>query len=202
MSDRYLPAENAGQPRKFTFGTAPGWHVDEVEVSTVVYAPPEEMFEFLVDFPGYARYSEYIDRVEQEGDGDVGTRYDLVFSWWKLTYTARSAVTDTDRPRRIDWRLVKDIDAVGYWGVEDASDEAPADVDAASRIVLDIEFDPDSADADAVDLPRLVSLSWVIEKVKPLIKQEATRIVERVVADIEGEPRDVDLRIRTGPDAV
>jgi len=202
MSVRNLPAVSAAQPRKFTFATAPGCGVDEVEVSTVVYAPPEEMFEFLVDFPNYARYSEYIDRVEQDGEGGSGTRYDLVFSWWKLTYTARSEVTGTDRPSRIDWRIVKDIDAVGYWGIEDATDEAPDDVEAASRIVLDIEFDPDSAASDAVDLPRLVSMGWVVEKVKPLVKQEATRIVERVVADIEGEPRDVDLRIRTGPDAV
>ncbi|MDS0277263.1 SRPBCC family protein [Halomicroarcula sp. S1AR25-4] len=174
--------------------------MDEVEVSTVVYAPPEEMYEFLLDFPGYARYSEYIDRVTQDGDGTPGTNYDLVFSWWKLTYTARSEVTGVDEPERIDWRIVKDIDADGYWYVEEVS--APDGVDVASRVVLHIEFDPDSASSNAVDLPRLVSLDWVIEKVKPLIHKEATRIVERVVADIEGERRDVDLAIQTGPDSV
>ncbi|MBX0321743.1 SRPBCC family protein [Halomicroarcula sp. F13] len=174
--------------------------MDEVEVSTVVYAPPEEMYEFLLDFPGYARYSEYIDRVTQDGDGTPGTNYDLVFSWWKLTYTARSEVTGVDEPERIDWRIVKDIDADGYWQVEEVP--APDGVDVASRVVLHIEFDPDSASSNAVDLPRLVSLDWVVEKVKPLIRKEATRIVERVVADIEGQHRDVDLEIHTGPDSV
>ncbi|WP_135302310.1 type II toxin-antitoxin system RatA family toxin [Haloarcula amylovorans] len=176
--------------------------MDEVEVSTIVYAPPEEMYEFLLDFPGYARYSEYIERVTQAGDGTSGTRYDLVFSWWKLTYTARSEVTDIERPRRIDWRIVKDIEADGYWQVESVPEKAPDGVESASRVVLRIEFDPDSVSESAVDLPRFVSLSWVIEKVKPLVRKEATRIVERVVADIEGQRRDVDLNIRTGPDSL
>ncbi|WP_284009711.1 SRPBCC family protein [Haloarcula pelagica] len=176
--------------------------MDEVEVSTVVYVPAEEIYEFLLDFPGYARYSEYIDRVEQDGDGTPGTRYDLVFSWWKLSYTARSEVTAVERPTRIDWQIVKDIDASGYWAVDPDPDDVPADIDDAARVVLRITFDPDSASSDAVDLPRLVSMEWVIEKVKPLIKKEAQRIVERVVADIEGQRRDVDLEIRTGPSSV
>ncbi|WP_324758530.1 SRPBCC family protein [Haloarcula sp. GH36] len=176
--------------------------MDEVEVSTVVYVPAEEIYEFLLDFPGYARYSEYIDRVEQDGDGTPGTRYDLVFSWWKLSYTARSEVTGVERPTRIDWRIVKDIDADGYWAVDPDPEDAPADVEDASRVVLRIAFDPDSASSDAVDLPRLVSMEWVIEKVKPLIEKEAQRIVERVVADIEGQRRDVELEIHTGPSSV
>ncbi|MBV0923517.1 SRPBCC family protein [Halomicroarcula limicola] len=176
--------------------------MDEVEVSTVVYAPPEEMYEFLLDFPGYARYSEYIERVTQDGDGTPGTRYDLVFSWWKLTYTARSEVTGVERPERIDWRIVKDIDADGYWKVESVPEKAPDGVEAASRIVFHIDFDPSSVSESSVDLPRFVSLDWVIEKVKPLIRKEAGRIVERVVADIEGTRRDVDLNIRTGPDSL
>jgi hypothetical protein len=48
----------------------------------------------------------------------------------------------------------------------------------------------------------LVSMDWVIEKVKPLIRKEATKIVERVVEDLEGQERDVDLKIHTGPDSV
>ncbi len=30
----------------------------------------------------------------EDGDGASGTRYALHFSWWKLTYTAHSEVTD------------------------------------------------------------------------------------------------------------
>jgi uncharacterized membrane protein len=169
--------------------------VDEIEARTVIHAPPTELFEFLLDFPGYAQYSEYIDRVTQDGDGTPGTRYALVFSWWKLTYTARSEVTGTDPPERISWRIVKDIDAEGYWQVTPA--DPPAGVEDASEIVLHIEFDPDSASARAVDLPRLVSFDWVIEKVTPLVRKEATRVVQRVIEDFEGERRDADVEIRT-----
>lgn len=169
--------------------------MDEIEARTVIHAPPAELFEFLLDFPGYAQYSEYIDRVTQDGDGTPGTRYALVFSWWKLTYTARSEVTGTDPPERINWRILKDIDAEGYWQVTPA--DPPAGAEDASEIVLHIEFDPDSASAGAVDLPRLVSFDWVIEKIKPLVRKEATRIVQRVIEDFEGERRDADVEIRT-----
>ena len=169
--------------------------MDEIEARTVVYASSEELYDFLVDFPGYARYSEYLDQVSQEGDGTVGTSYALQFSWWKLTYTARSEVTGVDPPERIDWRIVEDIDAEGYWGITPA--EPPDGVDEATEVVLHIEYDASSASAGAVDLPKLVSLGWVIEKVKPLVRKEATRIVRRVVDDIEGESRDADVEIRT-----
>ena len=188
--------------RKFTFGTSGVTDVDEVEVSTVVYVPPEEVYEFLLDFPGYARYSEYLDRVVQDGDGSPGTNYDLVFSWWKLSYTARSEVTDVSPPTRIDWRIVKDIDAEGYWAVEPDPDDVLADEQTASRVRFHVAFDPGSASDSAIDLPRLVSMDWVIEKVKPLIRKEATKIVERVVEVLEGQERDVDLEIHAGPDSV
>ena len=169
--------------------------MDEIEARTVVYAPPEELYDFLLDFPGYARYSEYLDRVTQDGDGTVGTRYALQFSWWKLSYTARSEVTGVDPPERIDWRIVKDIDAEGYWGITPI--EPPDGVEAATEVVLHIEYDASSASASAVDLPKLVSMGWVIQKVQPLVRKEATRIVRRVVDDIEGEPREADVEIRT-----
>jgi hypothetical protein len=177
--------------------------VDTVEVSTVVYIPPAEAHEFLVDFPGYARYSEYLDRVDQHGDGSPGTEYDLHFSWWKLHYTARSRVVAAEPPDRLDWTVVKDIDARGRWLVEEpAGEEAPPDRDHATRVRLQIQFFPDSADENAIDLPRFVSIGWVVEKVKPLIQEEAERVVRRIVADLEGEPRDVDLEIHTTPDSV
>jgi len=167
--------------------------VDSVEVSTVVYLPPETVYDFLLDFPRYARYSEHLRTVRQHGDGTPGTEYELEFAWWKLTYTARSRVTDTDAPRRIDWRVIKDIDAVGRWLVDPVDD---AD-DEETRVTLVVEYVPGSADDDAVELPRFVSLDWVIEKVKPKIRAEAERVVRRIVADLEGEPRDVSLEIET-----
>lgn len=172
--------------------------MERVEVTTVIYAPPERVFEFLVDFPGYARYSEYLDRVRQNGDGSAGTRYELEFSWWKLTYTARSEVTDIDPPNTIDWRILKDIDAVGQWRVE--PEEPPEGEAHASRVRFLVEYDPDSARAGDVGIPRFVSISWVIDKVKPKIRSEAKRIVERVVADVEGRRRNVDVTIDTTSD--
>jgi ribosome-associated toxin RatA of RatAB toxin-antitoxin module len=170
--------------------------VEELKARTVVYATPETLYDFLLDFPGYSQYSEYLDHVEQDGDGGPGTTYELTFSWWKLSYTARSEVTAVDPPERIDWRICKDIDAKGWWDVTPVS--PPNSADTATEIEFYVAYDPDSASPSAVDIPRLVSIEWVIEKVKPLVREEATRIVRRVVADIEGVRRDVDVEIESG----
>jgi uncharacterized membrane protein len=174
--------------------------VDAVELATVVYLPPEEVYDFLVDFPGYARYSKYLTDVSVDGEGGPGTVYDITFSWWKLSYTARSRVTDVEPPNHVDWRLIKDIDATGYWHVEAV--DPPEDRDHASEVTFRVEFRPESADASALDLPSFVSLDWVVRKVKPKVRDEAERVVRRVVADLEGEPRAVDLDVRTGPESL
>ena len=164
--------------------------MDTVEVSTVVYLPPEEVHSFLMDFPGYAEYSEHLTEVRQHGDGTPGTEYELDFAWWKLTYTARSRVTGVDAPERIDWRLVKDVDAVGRWEVERVDEET-------TRVTLVVEYTPDSADEGFLDLPRFVSLGWVTERVTPKVRAEAERVVRRIVADLEGERREVEVEIET-----
>jgi uncharacterized membrane protein len=169
--------------------------VERVEVTTVVYADRQRVYEFLLDFPGYAAYSEHLKRVDQHGDGGPGTQYHLNFAWWKLTYTAHSEVTAVDSPTQIDWAITKDIDATGYWHVE--SVDPPEGEDAATHVRFAVEYDPDSAKVGSIDLPRFVSLSWVVEKVKPKIQTEATRIVERVVVDLEGQHRDIDLDVET-----
>jgi ribosome-associated toxin RatA of RatAB toxin-antitoxin module len=174
--------------------------VDSIEVSTDVYLPPAEVYDFLIDFPRYADYSEHLEGVERHGDGSPGTTYDLHFAWWKLTYTARSRVTNVEPPHKIDWKIIKHIDAHGHWMVEEC--DPPAGREEASRVRLRIDFDADSVDSSQFDLPRLVSLSWVVEKVKPIIENEAEHIVERIVADIEGEARPVDLTVHTTPDSV
>ncbi|MEF8843731.1 MAG: SRPBCC family protein [Haloarculaceae archaeon] len=175
---------------------------DAVEVSTVVYLPPEDVYEFLIDFPRYARYSKHLTEVRQHGGGGPGTEYDLTFEWWKLRYTARSRVDAVDPPDRIDWLIVKDIDAAGHWTVEEVPEEAPPDRETASRVGLRVDFRPETANSNALNLPVFVSLSWVIEKVKPRIQAEAERVVRRIVADLEGESRDVHLEIRSSPDVV
>ena len=176
--------------------------VDHVEVSTVVYLPPADVYEFLLDFPRYANYSKHLEEVRHDGDGSPGTNYYITFAWWKLSYTAHSKVTNVDPPHKIDWRITKDIDAKGYWGVEHVPDEAPPNEPTACRVRLYVQFHPDSADSDTIDLPRFVSLDWVIEEVKPMILKEAERIVERIVADLEGRRRPVELEIHTTPNSV
>jgi hypothetical protein len=173
--------------------------VDRIEVSTTVYLPPEPIYEFLVDFPRYATLSDHLREVRQEGDGTPGTDYFLTVEWWKLSYTAHSKVTGVEPPNRIEWKLTKDIDAHGHWRIEPA-ETVPDGESAASDVYLVVRFDPDSADGDAIDLPRFVSLSWVIEKVKPLVQREAESIVRRLVTELEGQERDVDLEIHAKPD--
>lgn len=174
--------------------------VDEIVVSTVVYLPPKEVYEFLIDFPRYANYSKHLTRVRQAGDGSPGTRYSLRFSWWKLTYTAESEVTGVEPPTRIDWKILKDIHAFGCWRIEQLDElpkNAPMDAETACRVYLDIEYDPNSVSEGSIDLPRFVSLRWVIDRVKPILEKEAERIVERIVADIEGRRRHVEITIHT-----
>ena len=181
--------------------------VDELVVRTAVYADPDDVYAFLLDFPRYARYSEYLREVRTTaGDGGPGTRYALTFAWWKITYTAHSRVIDVAPPERIDWEITKDIDAGGCWRVTPRSDgSAAGDSDSdravgdgdqpACEVALEVEFDPSSASSDALDLPRLVSFNWVLKKAIPLIRTEAERVVERAVRDLEGSSRDVDLDV-------
>jgi hypothetical protein len=179
--------------------------VDRIHVSTVVGLAPPEVYEFLVDFPRYARYSEYLTEVTADGDGSPGTRYRLRFAWWKLSYTAHTEVTDADPPERIDWRVTEDVDASGRWRVEplDATPSGlPVEDGPASRVHLEVTFDADSVGGGVVDLPRFVSLDWVIDRVKPVLVEEAERVVERIVADVEGEPREVDLVVHEVPGGV
>ena len=184
--------------------------MDRVEVSTVVYLPAEDVYEFLLEFRGYADYSEYLESVRQFGDGGAGTEYALRFEWWKLHYTARSAVTEVDPPRRIEWRILKDLDASGRWLIDPIEDDGSPQGDTGgstergtdgsaprTEVTFVAEYAPGSADDGIVDLPRFVSLGWVVERIKPKIREEAERIVRRVVADLEGETRDVELRIET-----
>jgi hypothetical protein len=179
--------------------------VDRIHVSTVVCLPPEEVYEFLVDFPRYARYSKYLTEVVAEGDGSPGTRYRLRFAWWKLSYTAHTEVTDVDPPARLDWRVTEDIDARGNWRVDPLDSVPPglpADADTACRVHLDVAFDADSVGSGMLDLPRFVSLDWVVRKVKPVLVEEAERVVERIVADLEGRRREVDLVVHEVPGGV
>jgi len=176
--------------------------VERLAVSTDVLVPRREVFDFLVDFPGYARYSEYLERVERRGDGSEGTTYAVTVAWWRLTHTVTSRVVDAEPPERIDWRLLGPLAAEGAWLIDAVDDpELPetvtADDGAASRVTLVVRYDPTTVDAGHLDLPMVLSLDGLIDRVTPLVEDEAERIVERIVADLEGGARPVVLRVET-----
>lgn len=178
--------------------------MERLVVDTVVYRPVGEVFAFLREFPGYANYSEYLERVDElDAGADEQARYALRFSWWKLDYTARSVVTEVDDDERIEWQILGDFDAGGRWLVaeRDLPADAPEWAETATAVRFEVEYAPETAHSGLVDLPRLVSLDWVIDKAKPLVEREARTVVERAAADLEGRTRAVDLTVRTGAEA-
>lgn len=176
--------------------------MEEIEVSTIVYLPPKEVYDFLVDFPRYANYSKHLRQVERDGDGSPGTDYRLTLSWWKLTYTAHTQVTNIDPPNRIEWTVVRDLDATGYWAIDPVPEEARSEDEPASRVRFSVTFRPESADPTGLDLPRFAPVDRIIQKVKPVVQREAERVVRRIVADLEGEERPVDLVVHDRPSDV
>ncbi|OAQ52803.1 hypothetical protein HTG_10780 [Natrinema mahii] len=173
--------------------------MDRILLSTLAHRSPEEVFPYVRSFTDYPRYTDHLKEVRVDGDGGVGSVYDLELTWWKLSYTARSRVTDISAPTSLTWRLVNHLDARGEWRVEPEPESAPPDAETASRIYFEAVYDPYSANKDAVSLPRFVSLDWVVRTVEPKLLGEAREVVRRLVADIEGRPRDVELTVHEMP---
>lgn len=176
--------------------------MDRLDVSTVVYVPRERAFEFLLDFPGYAGYTDFLQEVRQHGDGAPGTRYDLVLAWWKLTYTVTSQVTGVEPPSRIDWAL-EDFDVDGAWQVEEISDgELDGVRTEGCRIRLLASLDRSALANGGLDLPLFVSLDGVLNRIAPRVRDEVRTVLQAVVTDLEGEPRPVDLTVHEVPSFV
>ncbi|WP_247731535.1 SRPBCC family protein [Halovivax limisalsi] len=172
--------------------------MERILVSTDVYREPAAVFEAVASFEDYPAYASHLDRVTVDGDGGVGTDYELHFSWWKLSYAVRSTVTEIEPPERLGWRLTADLDAAGEWRLEPIA-SADGDDGAATRLFFEATYDPHTADPDAISLPRLVSLGWVIDRVRPKLYDEAERVLERLVADVEGRPREIELTVHETP---
>lgn len=170
-------------------------HVTGIDVGTLVHLPPEPVYEFLVDCPRYGDYSEYLEEIDQQGDGLAGTKYDITVSWWLLRQTVRSEVTRLDPPERIEWQVTDPVDAHGAWRLDPAPDRAPPGVETATDVTFEVRYDPDSVGEGALDLPPFVSVEAVLERVRPILQREAETVVERVVEDLEGSHRPVDLEV-------
>lgn len=162
-----------------------------LECRTVVHVPPDRLFDRLVDFEGYPAYSPHLDAVERDGDGRAGTVYAITASWWRLSRTVRSEVTAVDPPSRIDWRLLGPLEASGAWSVESTEAGSPG---PSSHLELIVEYEPSTL--GAVDLPLGVSGDWVTERVVPVVQREAREVCAQLVAELEGERRDVDVEVR------
>jgi hypothetical protein len=172
--------------------------VDGLDISAVLYAPPEDLYEFLTGMRGYSQYSPHLDEVRQSGDGSPGTEYDITVSWWRLSYTANMTVTDVTPPERIDWRTTRGLKARGYWGIEPLpASETPADREQATRVRLRAQFDPDTL--GAVPLGGW-TLDRLVDRISPIVAEEADRIVAGMARDIEGSPREVGIEVHRSPE--
>jgi ribosome-associated toxin RatA of RatAB toxin-antitoxin module len=177
--------------------------VDALELSTVVYAPPSDVYDFLREFTAYEQYSDYVQRVRRSGDGGVGSAYEITVQWWRLSYTVTPRVTALDPPHRIDWRVVDRVEAEGYWAVEPLpDDEVPDDRDCATRARLRIEFVQSSLSNGVSGLPPLVPFDRILQRVTPVAKREIDAVFRRAVADLEGDEREVEVEYHRRPDVL
>lgn len=177
--------------------------MDEVEASVVVGRPPEEVYDLLFAYTNYPEHTPHLDDVTIRGTG-AGTRFALTFSWWKLTYTARCRVTAVDPPERIEWAVGGGIDARGHWSLEPVPDPDPdrSGEGGATRARLYAEFDRADSRVRGLRLPPLVSVDWVLRRVRPLVRREAERLARGVIADVEGATRPVEVTVHERPDTV
>jgi uncharacterized membrane protein len=167
--------------------------VQTVEIETDIHLPPDDIYAVLLDLPGYAKYSKYLERVERmSGDGGPGTEYALRFEWGHLDYAVRSEVTAVEPPTQIDWTITSALAAQGHWQIESVSQTPPE-----TLVRLVVNYEPNSVGPGDVGLPPFISFDWLIEEVQGLIMEEGKRVVDRLVTDLEGESRPVDLSVRT-----
>lgn len=166
----------------------------ELEARTDVHRPPDVVFDALLDLRRYESYSDYLASVRRDGDGGIGTTYTLQFTWWLVSYTVRSRVTGVTRPERLDFEVIDGIAADGSWFVEPLGEHADAD-EPWSRVRFVVSYDPNSVTSTALQLPAIASMSWVIDRAAPLVEREAEGVVQRVVRDLEGDDRTVDLEV-------
>lgn len=157
--------------------------MEKVVFETEVYAPKEEVYDFLMRFEDYGKYSEHVKNVRVVRRDPL--EWEITIKWWKIRYTARSRLTNYVENERIEWEVVKDVRARGVWLLEETEE--------GTKVKLKVWYEP--SDADKVNPLRFVPTSRLISLVKPVVKREGKRVLRRVVSDLEGKPRKVDLKI-------
>ncbi|MDZ7850881.1 MAG: SRPBCC family protein [Halodesulfurarchaeum sp.] len=152
-----------------------------IEVSRQVNRSPAVVFAAVRDFSTYPAYSDYLKDVTPDGDGAPGTEYDLAVHVLGLSFDVRTRLDQLEPPRRIEWSVLGDVEAVGRWLVTPVGDET------ASKIDLVLEYDPNSIDSSVVSLPLGMTFSWLTDRAEALAEREAGAVLDRLVADIERE---------------
>lgn len=165
---------------------------ETLRADATIHAPPGAVYGLLRDVEGYGAYADHVSDVTRR-EGTLET-YEITLSWWILSYTIGLRVTDAEPPRRIEWRLVEGGDARGAWELERTTVDDPA-VDTATDVSLIVRYDPDSADVASLSLPPFVPVSAVVERARPAVEREAERVLARVIADVEDEPRQASLSV-------
>jgi len=172
--------------------------VHRLSLATDVHVPPERAYEFLLDFPNYPRYTDVLEEVRREGSGDVGTEYHFDVAWWRISRTVRSRVTGLEPPRRIEWRLLGDLAVQGRWRVDPPAADGASD--APTRVHLIAEYDPAGSRLAGIGGAALLSSSRVRRTLATRLRADAESLLERIVADLEGSPRPVDLEVLEWPE--
>jgi uncharacterized membrane protein len=172
--------------------------VDAVEASTLLYVPPEDVYRYIHEFEGAVGFADHVDRIEQSGDGGPGTDYYIRLSWWRLSWTSHSRVTEVDPPNRIEWRTVGDVRARGTWLMEPLPEaRLPEGREAGTELTLRVEFDP--ASIRGAGVTRLMPIERLLRRVRPVVARECERLVEGAVVDLEGERRPVEYTVHRMP---
>jgi uncharacterized membrane protein len=174
--------------------------VDAVEASTVLYAPPEAVYRYVRTFEGAVEFADHVERIDRSGDGGPGTHYHIQLSWWRLSWTSRSRVTAVEPPNRIDWRTVGDVRARGSWLMEPLpADGLPDGREVGTELTLRVEFDP--ASVRGAGVARLMPIDRLLRRLRPVVARECERLLDGVVADLEGERRPVTYTVHRMPES-
>lgn len=170
--------------------------VRRVVLATDVEVEPHRAYEFLLDFSGYPEYTDVLEDVRRDGDGGVGTEYHLDVTWWRIDRTLRSRVTALSPPDRIDWRLLADLAIRGAWRIDQ-----PESTTAPTQVRLVVEYDPSGSRLAGRGIGAALSSDRLRRSLVPRVRAEAEALLERIVTDLEGERREVELRVLEWPDA-
>ena len=162
--------------------------VSRMKKATIVaeaYASKQDVYDFLMDFKNYTKYSKYAKDTRLVHDGEQ-PEWEIDFRWWMVKYTARSKVTDYRPPDYIKWRVIKDADVRGEWHLEELNEEQ-------TRLQLDLRYDPRGA--SKANPLKYFPTDKLIRLAKPVVIRHVNNVLRNVTEELEGEPRAANFKI-------